>query len=178
MFGCGWSAAAEPLTVLVVYYSETGNTEKMAKAVAEGASSVEGVESVTKKVGEVTQEDLESADGLALGSPVYMGDVAPALREAAVRWSNDFGIWDSRGLKDKAGAVFATGAFPSNGKEFTMLSLAQVMLQFEMVLVSPRGSVGASATTYRPDEGVDEIELGIAKGLGARLAETAKRLKE
>lgn len=170
--------AAEPLKVLVAYHSQTGNTEKLAKALAEGAGSVDGVESVLRKIGEVTQQDLETAGGIALGSPVYMGDVAPEMRQAAVRWSGEFGFWDSRGLQNKAGAVFATGAFPSNGKEFTMISLAQTLLQFGVVLVSPYGSFGASATTYRPDEGVDEVELRIARDLGVRLAETAKRLQD
>ena len=172
------ASAAEPVTVLVAYYSQSGNTEKLAHALAEGADSVEGVESLVKSVEAVTKSDLERADGIALGSPVYMGDVAPEFRIAAVRWSNEFGFWDSRGLQNKAGAVFATGAFPSNGKEFTMLSLAQTLLQYGVVLVSPYGSVGASATTYRPDEGVDEVELRIARDLGVRLAETAQRLAD
>ncbi len=172
------SVGAPPVRVLVVYYSESGNTEKLARAVAEGAASVEGAESVLRKVTDVTKEDLESADGLALGSPVYLGDVAPEFRVAAKRWSTEFGFWDSRGLENKVGAVFATGAFPSNGKEFTMLSLAQTLLQFGVVLVSPYGSVGASATTYRPDEGVDDVELRIARDLGERLAEVAQKLRD
>lgn len=172
----GVATAAEPLQVLIAYHSKTGNTEKLARALAEGAASVEGASSLLRKVADVTKEDLESADAVALGSPVYMGDVAPEFRAAAVRWAGEYGLWDSRGLRDKPGAVFATGAFPSNGKEFTMISLAQTLLQFGMVLVSPYGSFGASATTYRPDEGVDEVELKIARDLGVRLAETALRL--
>jgi len=35
---------------IVVYYTRTGNTEKMAKAVAEGASRVEGMKSKNKLV--------------------------------------------------------------------------------------------------------------------------------
>jgi len=30
--------------ILILYYSRTGNTEKMAKAVAEGAKAVQGVD--------------------------------------------------------------------------------------------------------------------------------------
>jgi NAD(P)H dehydrogenase (quinone) len=172
------SPGSDPVRILVAYHSQSGNTEKMARAVAEGAASVADTSAVLKTVDKVTQQDLEQADGLALGSPVHMGDVAVPLREAAIRWSGEFGFWESRGLQNKVGAVFATGAFPSNGKEVTMISLAQTLLQFGMVLVSPYGSVGASATTYKPDEGVDEQELDIARGLGRRLAETARRMRE
>ena len=37
-------------TVLIIYFSKTGNTEKMAHLVAEGVNA-EGVEPVLKKVG-------------------------------------------------------------------------------------------------------------------------------
>ena len=170
--------AQEPRArVLVIYHSGTGNTQQMAEALAEGARSLEGVEAELRRFGEETQEELAQADGIALGSPVYLGDVAIEARQAAIRWSNDFGFWESRGLQNKVGAVFATGAFPSNGKEITMLSLAQTLWQFGVVLVTPYGSIGASATTARPDPGVDDAEKKIAHDLGRRLAETAVRMK-
>jgi len=171
-------SAQEPVRVLVLYYSQTGHTETMACALSEGAASVEGAESLLRKVDEVTQAELEAADGIALGSPVYMGDVAPAFRQAALLWATDYGFWESRALQNKVGAVFATGAFPSNGKEFTMIPLAQTLWQFGMVLVTPYGSVGASATTQAPDRGVDDVEKRIARELGVRLAETAARMRD
>ena len=51
-----------------------------------------------------------------------------------------------------------------------MISLATGLLQFGMVLVSPYGSLGASATTHRPDPGVDDAEKRIARDLGRKLA--------
>lgn len=173
----GVPALAEPVQVLVAYFSQTGHTRQMAQALAAGAGAVEDVETTLKSVETVTQADLEAADAIALGSPVHMGDAAAEVRAALVRWSGEFGFWESRGLLDKPAAVFATGAFPSNGKEFTMMSLATGMLQFGMVLVSPYGSLGASATTYKPDPGVDEAEEKIARDLGRRLAEVAARMK-
>jgi len=170
--------AAADVRILVAYHSKSGNTEEMAKALAEGVRKVDGTKVSVKRIKDVTKADLEKADGLAVGSPVYMGDVAPEVRSAFIKWSTDFGFWDSRGLQDKAGAVFATGAFPSNGKEFTMLSMAQSLAQFGVVLVTPYGTMGASATTYKPDPGVDEVEAGIARDLGKRLAEIAGRLKK
>ncbi len=54
-----------------------------------------------------------------------------------------------------------------------MLSMALGMLQYGMVLVTPHGGLGASATT-----GIPEHEIEEARALGARLAEVARRLKE
>ena len=170
--------AISDVRVLVAYHSKSGNTQKMAEALADGVREVDGAKVSVKRIEDVTKSDLEKADGLAVGSPVYMGDVAPQIRSAFIQWSTDFGFWDSRGLQDKAGAVFATGAFPSNGKEFTMLSMAQSLAQFGVVLVTPYGTMGASATTYKPDAGVDDVEAGIARELGKRLAEIAGRLKK
>jgi NAD(P)H dehydrogenase (quinone) len=52
--------------VLVLYDSSTGNTEKMAYLVAEGAKRVEGIEVRVKKVDDATKEDVLWADGLAV----------------------------------------------------------------------------------------------------------------
>jgi NAD(P)H dehydrogenase (quinone) len=178
-FALGVCQAAEPVKVLIAYSSETGNTEKMARAAAEGVRQVEG-EAVLRRVTEVTKQDLEQADAIMLGSPVHMGDVAAEMRAALVAWSGgDFGFWRSRALQNKVGAVFATGGAPSNGKEFTMMSMALALLQYGMVLVTPYGGLGASATTGIPEaeKGVDERELTEARELGKRAAFIAGRMK-
>ena len=62
-------AAAEPpsVTVLVVYYTQSGNTQKMAMAVAQGAQALRGTTVLTKKVNEVSLDDLEAADSSTIG---------------------------------------------------------------------------------------------------------------
>lgn len=171
-------STAQAVTVLVAYHSQTGNTETMAAAVGEGAAG-DDVAVVIKRIGEVTKDDLEGADAVAVGSPVHMGDVAVEVRQALVDWAYGLGFWRSRGLQNKPCAVFATGGAPSNGKEFTMLSMALSLLQYGMVLVTPYGGLGASATTGIPEheKGVGEHELEEARKLGARLVEVARLLK-
>jgi len=66
--------------VLVLYDTKTGHTAKMAQLVAEGASSVEGTEVRLKFVGEAGKEDVLWADGLAVGTPTYMGSVSWRLK--------------------------------------------------------------------------------------------------
>ena len=67
--------------ILIVYHSQTGNTEKMAEAVAEGARTVEGVEVFLKKAVDTTLEDLFAADGLALGTPENFGYMSGMLKD-------------------------------------------------------------------------------------------------
>lgn len=170
--------AGASVRIVVAYHSQTGNTAAMAEALAEGVRE-SGAEALLREIDEVTQAELEEADGLAVGSPVHMGDVAVPIRKALVDWAYGFGFWRSRGLAGKACAVFATGGAPSNGKEFTMLSIALSLMQYGMVLVTPYGGLGASATTGIPEseKGVGAHELEEARNLGSRLAEIASRLK-
>jgi multimeric flavodoxin WrbA len=67
--------------ILIVYHSQTGNTEKMANAVAVGAKSIEGVEVILKKAVDATLEDLFTADGLALGTPENFGYMSGMVKD-------------------------------------------------------------------------------------------------
>jgi NAD(P)H dehydrogenase (quinone) len=57
--------------ILIIYDSRTGNTEKLAKAVAEGSKRVSGITVELKKAESVTPEDAIDADGYAVGSPSH-----------------------------------------------------------------------------------------------------------
>lgn len=70
--------------ILIVYDSKTGNTEKMAYAVAEGVNST-GVKAVLKKVEDISVDELPEHQGLILGSPVYYGYLAERLRNSLTR---------------------------------------------------------------------------------------------
>ncbi len=62
-------------TLLVLYYSKGGTTEKMASEIAKGAKKL-SVNAVLRKVDDCTFADLESADGLAVGCPTYYCNMA------------------------------------------------------------------------------------------------------
>ena len=66
--------------ILVVYDSGTGNTEKMAFAVAEGAKQVNEVEVVVKRVDQTSIDDLLNAEGIIMGSPTYYGQMTAKLK--------------------------------------------------------------------------------------------------
>ena len=70
------------MKIVIVYDSKTGNTEKMAKAIAEGASQVQGVKAEVKKVGErFPLSLLAEADGVAFGSPTRYADVTNEMKD-------------------------------------------------------------------------------------------------
>ena len=68
------------MKIVVIYDSKTGNTEKMAKAVAEGAKTVADVE--VKKIGEAFPLTmLAEVDGVIFGSPVYYADISNNMKD-------------------------------------------------------------------------------------------------
>jgi len=68
------------MKIVVIYDSKTGNTEKMAKAVAEGAGKVAKVE--LKKIGEAFPLTvMADADGVIFGSPVYYADISNQMKD-------------------------------------------------------------------------------------------------
>jgi len=66
--------------ILIVYHSQTGNTEKMAQAVVQGAGSIEDTEVVLKRAREADAEDLLQCDGLAIGTPENFGYMSGAIK--------------------------------------------------------------------------------------------------
>ena len=82
----GDAADPQPVTVLVTYHSVSGNTEKMAQAVAEGAKAVSGTSVVLKRVGEVIGDDLLSSDAVIVGSPVYVGNMSGQVKTFFDNW--------------------------------------------------------------------------------------------
>jgi NAD(P)H dehydrogenase (quinone) len=176
LLAAGEARAQAPgaVNVLIAYHSVTGNTEKMAQGVADGAKEVSGANVVLKKVGDVTAEDLLAATALIVGSPVYYtsmsGEVKTFFDNWLLKYKFPFGEFK---MRDKVGAAFVTGASISNGKETTMAGILSAMLINQMIVVSGGGAFGASATTGPDSPGVDEKELATARALGKRVAEVA-----
>jgi NAD(P)H dehydrogenase (quinone) len=176
------AAEAGDIRVLVVYHSRHGNTEKMAIAVAEGARRVPGIEVTVKRVQETTKADLQTADGLVLGSPTYFAGVAGEMKVIMDDWNWKWKV----DFTDKVGGAFATGGGQTGGKEQTVVSLLLFMLNNRMVVAGPLyqdaegddiwGEFGATAMTGPLDPGVGQGELDGARRLGERVARLAKKM--
>jgi multimeric flavodoxin WrbA len=68
-------------TLLIVYHSQSGNTESLAGAVEEGALRVEGVPVQRTRASLVTKEDLLLCRALVICSPEYFGYMAGAIKD-------------------------------------------------------------------------------------------------
>lgn len=67
------------MKILVAYFSMTGNTEKLARAIHSEASK--GHESHLKKVDEVEHKWLSKHDVLFVGSPTHGGELSAAVKK-------------------------------------------------------------------------------------------------
>jgi len=179
-FTCSPTQAAEPValvSVLIFYFKDSGNTEKMAQAVAEGAKAISGTKVVLKRVGEVAADDLVSSDAVIVGSPVYFGNMSGEVKTFFDNWNLKFRLSQERRMANKVGGAFATGASISSGKEVTVLTIIGAMLVNQMIIVSGGGGFSATATTGPTSPGIDEKEMAEAQDLGKRVAEIAAAIK-
>jgi NAD(P)H dehydrogenase (quinone) len=158
------------MQVLILYYSRTGNTKKLAEAIAKGVEQVDGVACLIRSVETVTKDDLVASGGIIAGSPVYFGTMAAELKELFDKY-----VGIRKKMENKIGAAFATSTDQSGGKETTMLSIIQAFLIYGMIIVGdPIAATGhyGVACTGAPD---GKIADNAAK-LGKRVASLVKRM--
>jgi multimeric flavodoxin WrbA len=139
--------------ILVAYHSIGGNTEKVAKVVAEGAGSVEGVEVSLKTASDVVAEDFESADGFALGTPDYFSYMAGMLKDMFDRVFYEV----KAGTEGKPCVCFVTHGGGGKATE----SLSRICNSFKLDRIEDTLSIQAPVT--------DE-HLAQARELGKTLA--------
>lgn len=138
--------------VLVLYYSSYGHVEAMAKAVAEGASSVSGVTVDIKRTPEIVPEEiavksglkldqeapvaeaaeLENYDAIIFGTPTRFGNMAAQMRNFLDQTGP---LWMSRALVGKVGSVFTSTASQHGGQETTITSFHTTLLHHGMIIV-------------------------------------------
>jgi len=159
------------MQVLVIYYSKTGHTKKLAEAIAEGVAEVGGVTCVVKSVAEVTKDDFVTADGIIAGSPVYFGTMAAELKAVFDQF-----VGVRRKMEDKIGAAFATSGDLSGGRETTIMSIIQALLIYGMIIVGdPLDATGHYGVSCVGSP--DKSALLNAALLGKRVALLVKKLR-
>jgi len=160
------------MQILILYFSKGGNTEKLAKKIAQGVEEAEGVTALLRNTDEVTREDFINSHGIIAGSPVYFGVMAAELKKVF-----DEFVGVRRKMEGKVGAAFASSGDATGGKETTMMSIIQAFLIYGMVIVGdPMSATGhyGVACVGAPDrkDGENAIKLG------RRVAELAKKLHQ
>jgi flavodoxin I len=144
--------------LLILYYSQTGNTEKMARAIEEGAKSVVGINVEMKYF--ARPEELAEADAIILGMPTYYHDLSMDMKNLLEGVSKE-----KIDLKGTVGAAF--GSYGWSGEAPTML--VEIMKnQFGMDVIEP-----ALRIKYNPDEaGLEECRK-LGKAVAEKLVKTA-----
>lgn len=155
--------------ILIVYDSRSGNTEKMAQAIAEGAKQVKGANVEAKKTAEATNEDLLTADAIIMGSPTYYG-----LMSGKLKTFIDESVKIHGKLEGKIGAAFTNSGDNATGAETTLLSILQAMLVHGMIVQgrSDNKHYGAAAVGAPTSEATESCQR-----LGKRVAELTVKLK-
>jgi NAD(P)H dehydrogenase (quinone) len=154
--------------VIVIFYSQSGNTEMMAEVVAEGLKK-EGIDADVKKVQEVKAEELLNYQAIIIGSPTYYGSMAAEIKklfDESVRFHGS--------LDGKVGAAFASSANIGGGNETTILDILNAMLIHGMIIQGDfQGDHYGAVAIGAPDSRAKKQCLR----LGQRVAALIKRLK-
>jgi NAD(P)H dehydrogenase (quinone) len=152
---------------LVIYFSKTGHTARMAQAVAKGFES-QRVSVTLVEVGKATNELLEGADAIVLGSPCYYGTMAAEMKAFLDRSVALHGK-----LAGKVGGAFASSGMLGGGNETAVLSIVEGLLIHGMIVQGNAriGHYGPVAVGEPNEQALKECET-----YGARLGELVGRI--
>ncbi len=138
--------------ILILYYSMYGHVETMAKAVAQGAGSIDEVVVTIKRVPElmseeatrnagakldqeapiVSVEELPKYDAIIFGTPTRFGNMCSQMRSFLDRTGK---LWMDGALIGKVGSVFVSTASQHGGQETTITSFHTTLFHHGMILV-------------------------------------------
>lgn len=144
--------------IAVIYYSATGTTYKLARAIEEAAKAAgadlrfrkvkelapeEAIKSnegwaahrlETQAVEEAANADLEWADAIIMGTPTRYGLPAAQLKQFI---DGTGGLWAKGALNDKVFSAFASVATLHGGHESTILSIYNIAYSWGCIIVAP-----------------------------------------
>ncbi|PZD73302.1 NAD(P)H dehydrogenase (quinone) [Acaryochloris thomasi RCC1774] len=123
--------------ILIVYTTSLGNTEKMAKAIADGTRSVAGAEVIYKSSNEVEIDHVKTCQALIVGTPIRHR-TADARIKAFIEDTLEK-LWLTDDMVGKVGGVFSVGGGYGNmgaGCELAQLGILSAMAACGMVLVT------------------------------------------
>ena len=193
--------------VAVIYYSATSNTYQLARAVEEGATGA-GAEVRFRKVAELapqeavqsnegwsahaketqdvpvaSNDDLEWADAIILGTPTRYGLPTAQLKQFIDQTGP---LWQSGKLVDKVASSFTSTGTAHGGQESTILALNNTFYHWGAIIVAPSyadpvqfeagNPYGASHISDNGARDPGDTELGAARFQGRRVVDVAKKI--
>lgn len=189
--------------ILILYYSKSGATAKMARLIARGVDGVDGgISAKLRTVPAISHsgqldgtmpaddsphaktDDLRNCSGLILGSPTHFGNMAAPLKHFIDQTS---GLWFDGSLTRKPAAVFTSTSSLHGGNESTLLSMMLPLLHHGMIicglsylepamLKTAGGGTPYGASHYSGKEqnrNICEEETQLCKALGRDVAKLA-----
>ncbi|HJV66375.1 MAG TPA: flavodoxin family protein [Geomonas sp.] len=140
---------------LVTYYSQSGNTQKMAKLIAE-ALQAKGVQADLIPVQEVDIDTLPAYDGFLIGSPNYFGTMAWPVKKFV-----DDSIKYFRKLDGKVAAAFTSEGMIGGGGDLVVLDILKAFLIHGCVVqgLTTAGHFGP-VSIGAPDQRIEK-EVGV-----------------
>ena len=174
--------AAPPARILIAYYSETGNTEKLAAAVRDGAATVAGVEVLLRKTVDATPDDITRADGLVVGTPVHWQNLSADAKRFVDRVGEALGKTGKNWGDGRTAGVFCSAGNAGGGQEAARLSVIAAMLAMRFVIIGGvgdegYGTLGPQAVTGGPAKGVSDRDRAEARRFGERFARITLQLR-
>jgi len=155
--------------ILILYYSQSGNTAKMAEYIAEGVKTEKEIDVEVKIVKDVNVDDLLNFDGLIIGSPTYYGTMA-----AEVKSLIDESVKFHGRLEGKVGGAFTSSGGRAGGNETTILDILKALMIHGMIVQgSSSGDHYGPVAVNEPDERSKKMCIEYGK----RIAKLVLRLK-
>lgn len=152
---------------LVVFYSKSGNTQKMAEILSKSMND-SGLPTECLPVEKTTVDNLLAADAIVIGSPTYYGQMAAPIMQLLTESVSKHGR-----LAGKVGGAFASSANIGGGNETTIMGILEAMLIHGMIV--PGEAIGdhyGPVSINKPDERVD----AQCQRAGKKIAELTKKL--
>ncbi len=153
--------------VLVTYYSLSGNTEKMARMIADGLVTKDLVVDL-KKVDEVAIDSLPSYDGFIVGSPNYFGTMAWPVKKFV-----DESVKCFKKLDGKAAAAFTSEGMIGGGGDTVVLDILKAFLIHGCVVQGLTSAGHYGPVAVGAPDGRIATEVGV---LVDKFAELVKRI--
>ncbi len=171
--------------ILILYHSTYGHIETMAKAVADGACSVEGAQVDIRRVPELVPEDVARGAGYKMDQEAPLATVEELPNYDAIiigvgtrygRMASQManfldqtgGLWASGALNGKVGSAFASTATQHGGQETTLMAIHTNLMHFGMVCVGLPYSFTGQMTLDEITGGAPYGATTIAGGDGSR----------
>ena len=184
------------LKVAIVYFSQSGTTHELGKAIARGANSGRAVTTELHRisgseihqgryVSEACLDLVDRSDAVIFGSPTYMGGPAAQFKAFADASSDR---WESQQWAGKVAAGFTVGSNPGGDQLATIQYFSILASQHGMIWVGldmpadhASSSLNAQGTqlglsVHVADQALSVSDVATAEYFGKRVSGYAGRL--